>query len=293
MFSKFKRSWELGKQSLQVLRQDKQLVVFPLISAAACLAVLASFALPIALTIDWKTLGESEQARVQASATPLYYVVLFAFYFVNYTVIAFFNAALIGCVMRRFDGKEAGVADGLKIAASRMPQILGWALVSSTVGMILRAISEKAGILGKIVIALVGFVWTVATYFVVPVLVVEGVGPIQAVKRSAATIRKTWGEALVTNVGLGAMSFIGFCVAIMPLLIGITLAILADSPYPLITGVGITLVLCIALALITSTLKMILIAALYRYAATGSVPSGFDGQLLGQVFREKKKGKRG
>jgi hypothetical protein len=153
--------------------------------------------------------------------------------------------------------------------------------------MVLRAISERAGIIGKIVIGLIGFVWTVATYFVVPVLVVDGVGPIEAVKRSAATIRKTWGESLVTNIGLGAMSFIGFMIATLPVIAGGVLTAATQSPWPVAVGGAVTLMLWIALALVTSTLKMILVAALYRFAATGQVPSGFDGELLGRVFRKK------
>lgn len=291
MFTKFARSWELGKQSLRVLDEDKRLVIFPLISAVSCLVVLASFALPIILTLDWQKLGDNEQARVDAAGTPLYYAVLFLFYFVNYAIMAFFNSALVGCVMRRFDGQQAGVGDGLRIAASRVPQILGWALVASTVGMVLRAISERSGLIGKIVIGLIGFVWTVATYFVVPVLVVEGVGPIKAVKRSAETIRRAWGETLVTNVGLGAIGFVGFCIALLPLIVGLAITIMTEAAAPVLIGAGAMLILCIALALITSTLKMILVAALYRYAATGTVPAGFDSDLLSKVFRNKREKK--
>jgi hypothetical protein len=126
MFGAFARSWQLGKQSLQVLHEDKRLVVFPLISAGSCLLVLASFALPLLLTVDFSTLNQKGPDK-EVHVTPFYYAVVFAFYFVNYSVIAFFNAALIGCVMRKFDGQPSGVRDGLKIAASRLPQILGWA----------------------------------------------------------------------------------------------------------------------------------------------------------------------
>lgn len=283
----FSRSWELGKQSLRVLQEDKRLVVFPVISSIACFLVLASFAIPILLTIDWTAISNSKGQSAQVHVQPAYYIVAFAFYFVNYFVIAFFNCALIGCVMRRFDGQEASVGDGLRIASSRLPQILGWALVSATIGMILRAISERAGIIGKIVIGLIGFVWTIATYFVVPVLVVDGVGPIEAVKRSVSTIRKTWGESLVTNIGLGAMSTVGFFIASLPLFAGLALTIATESAWPIAVGGGVSIILWLALALITSTLKMILVAALYRFAATGQVPSGFDSELLSKAFRKK------
>lgn len=286
MFDRINRSWELGKQSWLVLKGDKRLVVFPLISACACVLVLASFAVPFLLTTDFEA-GQNTRESAPPANNPWYYVVLFAYYFVNYSVIVFFNSALIGCAMRRFEGEDATVGTGLRIAMSRLPQILGWALLSATVGVVLRAIAERLGFVGKIVIGLLGFAWTVATYFVVPALVVEGLGPIAAVKRSTEVIRKSWGEALVTNVGLGALSMVGGLLALIPLLLGVVLAVATGTVWPAITGVVLMLVLLIALALVTSTLQMILVAALYRYAATGLVPEGFDGDLLKQVFKKK------
>lgn len=284
MAGKLATSWALSKQTLEVLKQDKQLVIFPLMSSIACLLVIASFAVPIWATTDFQQL----QKDPNAWKSPAHYAVLFAFYLVNYFVIAFFNSGLVACAMNRFNGEDASVEAGLKAAARRFPQILGWAIFAATVGMVLRAISERAGIVGKIVIGLIGLVWTVATYFVVPVLVVEGVGPIEAVKRSAGIIRKTWGESLITNLGLGALSLLCFLVALVPLAIGIGLTIVSQSAVPVLVGVGVTLVFLVLAALVTSTLQVILQAALYRYAATGLIPEPFDGDLLKQVFRRKK-----
>jgi hypothetical protein len=286
MFDRIARSWELSKQSWNVLRSDKQLVLFPLLSSAACLIVLVSFALPVFFVLGPEF--QNRQPNQPVDLPPSYYVISFLFYFVNYFVIAFFNAALIGCAMKKFEGEEVSVGLGLRIAASRLPQLLGWALVSATIGMILRAISERAGLVGKIVIALMGFVWTIATYFVVPVLVVEKIGPFAAVKRSAAIMRKSWGETIVVNVGLGALSMVGFLVSLIPLGIGIALTITMQSPVPVIIGGAIMVLMLMALALISSTLSVILTTALYRYAATGLVPVQFDGQLLKQMFRNKK-----
>jgi hypothetical protein len=287
MFDKVSRSWALSKQSWSVLRSDKQLVLFPLLSSLACILVLISFAVPVFFAVDWTQFQNASRDN-PPKLTPAYYVGLFLFYFVNYFVIAFFNAGLIGCAMKKFEGEEVSVGLGLRIAASRLPQILGWALISATIGMILRAISERAGLIGKIVISLIGFVWTIATYFVVPVLVVEKVGPIEAVKRSAGIIKKTWGETIVINVGLGALSMVGFLVSLVPLFVGVGLTIAFRTVVPVIAGGLAMLLMLVTLALISSTLSVILTAALYRYAATGLVPEQFDGQLLKQMFRNKK-----
>jgi hypothetical protein len=293
MFDKVKRSWALSKQSWHVLRSDKQLVLFPLISSISCLLVLASFALPVIAMTDFEALkNHKEGDPIPMLQGPTYYIILFAFYFVNFTVISFFNAALIGCAMRKFEGEEASLATGLKIAASRMPQILGWSAINSTIGVILRMIADNSGIVGRIIIGLIGFVWTIATYFVVPVLVVEKVGPIDAIKRSASIIKKTWGESLVINVGLGAISVAGFFVSLVPFFAGFAISITTNTWPPALIGIAVMILMLITLALVTSTLKVILVAAVYRYAATGLVPEHFDGDLLKQVFRDKKSSKR-
>jgi hypothetical protein len=290
MFDKIARSWALSKASWNVLRSDKQLVLFPLLSSLSCLLVIGSFVGPAIAFIDWEAIKNAKQGQqVQAMSQPLYYVLLFAFYFVNFTVISYFNAALIACAMRKFEGEDATLVSGLRVANSRLPQILGWAAVNATVGMILRMIAERSGLIGRIVIGLMGFVWTIATYFVVPVLVVEKVGPIDAVKRSAAIIKKNWGESLVINAGLGALSFVGFMVSLVPLVLGVVAAVQAQSPYPALVGLVIMVAMLIVLGLVTSTLQVILVAALYRFAATGLVPEHFDAQVLRQVFRDKKK----
>src|SRR5262249_35476691 len=122
---------------------------------------------------------------------PVAYVILFAFYAVNYFVIVFFNSALVACAIIRFKGGEPTVSDGLRAASNRLPQILAWALVSATVGIVLRTLESRSEKLGQIAAALVGAAWSIATYFVVPVLVVERVGPVEAVQRSFAVLRKT------------------------------------------------------------------------------------------------------
>lgn len=281
MFDTFWRSWELGKQSLAVLRHEKQLVIFPLLSSIALVLVLASFTVPLLAVVDVKALMEKESAFDE----PIYYGLLFVFYFVNYLVMAFFNSALIACAINRFNGDDADLMTGLKAATSRLPQILGWATLAATVGVLLRIVADRAGPLGRWVISLVGMGWSIATYFVVPVLVVEGVGPVTAVKRSVGILRKTWGESLVSNVGLSALTTVATFIASVPLVAGIILSVLTESFVYGAVGLAVTVVLWILVSLISSTLNVILLAAIYRYATTGLIPQHFDGATLRQKFR--------
>src|SRR5262249_4768139 len=153
--------------SWQVLLMDKKLILFPIMSGICCLIVLLSFLTPFLIAPpDWIVKG-------QGVPPVWFYLVAFLFYFVNYFVIVFFNAALVSCAFIRFPGGTPTIGDGMRAAVSRLPQILAWALVSATVGMLLKAVENVHEKAGEIISAILGTVWTVITYFVVPVLVVE------------------------------------------------------------------------------------------------------------------------
>jgi hypothetical protein len=215
------------------------------------------------------------------------YVIGFLFYVVQYTVIFFCNTALVGAALIRLRGGDPTVADGFRIAMSRFGAILGYALIAATVGMILRTIAERAGFIGKIVVGLIGFAWNVATYLVVPVLAVENVGPIDAIKRSASYLRKTWGEQIVGNLGLGAafgLLTLGTVLSGGLLFVGACYT----GSVPLMVTVGALLVIAlIAIALVSSALSGVYAAAVYRYAAEGETGAFFSADMVRSAFRQK------
>ena len=279
MFERFSRGWTLAKHSWEVLKLDKELLIFPLISGIACLLVLASFAAPLYNTQYFQLVMEDGKIPQD----PIAWAILFAFYFVNYFVIVFFNTALVACAIIRFRGGDPTVMDGLKAATSRLPQIAAWALVSATVGIILKAIesySEKAGAFAA---AILGGAWSIATYFVVPVLVVEQVDPITAVKRSLSVLKRTWGESLSANFGIGIITFIGMLFAMVPLFGGMMMVASGQS----VAGgilIGCGVIAMITVALISSALSAIMLGALYLYATEGEVPQQFDDTTFRQAF---------
>ncbi|MGE0376471.1 MAG: DUF6159 family protein [Planctomycetaceae bacterium] len=282
MFDRIANGWELAKSSWHVLKLDKELLVFPLLSGIACLLVLASFAVPL-----WNS---PYAAAVMNDGEPpqdaLAYVILFAFYFVNYFVIVFFNTALVACAIIRFRGGDPTVSDGLQAASSRLPQILAWALVSATVGMILKVIESRSEKVGQIVAGLLGGAWSIATYFVVPVLVVEKADPVTAVKRSFAVLRKAWGESLAANFGIGIITFLCMLAAMVPLVLG-GIALGNGQTAVGIAGLACGILGMIVVSLVSSALNSIVIGALYLYAADGEVPQQFDAQTLRGAFAPK------
>jgi hypothetical protein len=263
--------WLLARQSWKVLMLDKELLMFPLVSGIACFLVLASF-LGAAFAIGVTRSGSA------APSEATQWALVFAYYFLNYFVIVFFNSALVACAMIRFQGGDPTVADGMRAAGARLPQIVAWALLAATVGVVLRIIQERVEFVGKIVIGLLGAAWAIAVYFIVPVLVVEKLGPFDAVARSVTLMKQTWGESLVSNVGIGLVVMVA---TIVILLVGgaatIVIFALSGSTAVLVIGGILIVAFLVTASLIGSALNSIVLTALYLYAAEKKVPKAFDG----------------
>lgn len=285
MFAKISTGWQLAKQSFQVLKLDKELLIFPLLSGIACALVMATFAVPMFATGFLETLGKDNPAGEQATKI-LGYVILFAYYVVSYFVIFFFNSALVACAIIRFKGGDPTLKDGLSAASSRLPQILGWAIFAATVGLILKGIESRSEAIGRIVAGLIGMAWSAVTYFVVPVIVVEKTGPIDAIKRSTAVLKKAWGESLAANFGIGGITFLISLVAFIPIVLGIV-ALIAKQMMLGIIGIACGVVLLLVISLVSSALHAIIVGALYLYATEGKVPTQFDDRLLRDAFSKK------
>ncbi len=276
---KFSNTWSLMDASWQILKQDKKIVVFPLISGICCLILLASFAIPLIVSGSW----QPPSRAASTNAHIVYYATLFLFYFCNYFVIVFFSAATVACAAIRMEGGDPTIAAGLRAAAARLPLIVGWALISATVGLILRVIEDRSEKLGQFIAGLLGMAWTVASFLVIPILVIEKKDPMTALIDSSALLKKTWGEQLIGNFSFGLVFFF----LAIPSSILIVLGFTAGSGLGVIVGISLAVIYLISLALIQSTLQGIFQAALYLYARNGQVPPGFQAELLTNAMTQK------
>jgi hypothetical protein len=274
MFESIGRSWELVKASGKILMQDRKLLVFPLISGIVTLMVVISFILP--LIFSQVVLGSDISG-------PIWYAYLFLFYVVSYFVVIFFNTGLITCVSARLQGRDATVGEGISHAIRHIVPILEWAIIAATVGIILRTIQNRSGTLGRIAIAIAGGVWSLVTMFVIPVLVLEDKGVIDAMKESVTLFRKTWGESVVGtfSIGLifGAIAAVGLLIVFASLFTGSLLVI--------IPAVALFILLVAVVSVVSSAMQGIFVTALYQYAKTGTVPPSFDRGLIESAFVPK------
>jgi hypothetical protein len=282
MFERLSRSWELVKASGAVLKSDKGLLVFPLLSSIAMIGVISAFAIPM-----FTTGGFTDLARHGRHAGALHYALLFAFYVVSYFVAFFFNAALVGAALMRLDGGDPTVGDGLRIAGSKAWNILGYSLIAATIGMILRAIEERVGFIGRIIVGLIGIGWSLATFLVVPVLVARDVGPTEAIGESARLLRRAWGENIIGQGGLGlafALIYLGIGAT------GAMLIVMAVGANSWAAAIVATVVMVLAILfaiLVHSALSAIYSAALYRYAMGNDHTGAFSAPMLQSAFAPK------
>lgn len=278
MFDRISNSWELVKASAAVLAADKELLIFPVVSSIGVLIVTLTFAVPtfMAGLFDSVAAGDREI---------LGFVVVFLFYVAQYTVIFFANSALVGAAMIRLRGGDPTVGDGFRVAFDHIGDIVGYALIAATVGMVLRTLSERGGTLGRIGASLVGLAWNIATYLTVPVLIAEDVGPMEAVRRSVALLKRTWGEQIVGNFSIGLIFGLLTVATIVLGIGGVVLGIMAESIAIAVLAAGIMIFLLLGLGLINGALSGIYAAALYRYAITGEASQYFPPELVERAFR--------
>jgi hypothetical protein len=264
----FCMTWNLVSQSFRLLRSDKKLLVFPVLSAIGA----AALALPFLLALfGMRSAGGPHWG-------PNTWLFVFLWYWGATFITIFFNCALAACVQLRFAGQESTLADGLRRAASRVDTIFMWSLVSATVGQIARAVEERAGWTGRLIIGAFGLGWGMATYLVIPVLVMEDAGVMDSVRRSSSLLRQTWGEQLISGIAFG---WLGLLFAIP----GVVLGVLGANGYPIFIVPAIAWFATMVAAFTAA--REIFTVALYRYATTGEPPNGYDAATLGSALRRR------
>ena len=267
-----RRGFRLARASFEVLKADRGLLLLPLLSFVAIAIVAAVYAGGV-----WAVTGFG-RGMSPAWIIPLYFIASF--------IAIFSNAAVVATANLQLQGGTPTLGDGIHIAATRLNKLLGWSLITTTVGLIVRALEQRGGIFGRLIWSLVGMAWSVVTFLVVPVLLFEDLSVTDSVKRSGHLFRDKWGEQVIGN------GTIGLAVLLVGLVAAVPVALLyALSP---IVGIAVGVVCYGALAAVSAALSGIFNAALYRYATTGSAGGAFSIDDLQGSFRTRPgRGNRG
>lgn len=280
---RFRRSWELGKTSWSVLKKDRELMWLPAIGFA-----LSAIVLLLAAGVIFLAEYDSAVGLEETEPGPVTWIVVLLTYLLVAIITVFFNSALVAGARVRLHGGDPTVSSSLGVAMSRLHVIIPWAITTVTVGLALRLIRENMGIFGRVIAAFLGMGWAILTFLAIPVIVMEQSGPIDTVKRCTELIKRTWGENLLGQLGLG---FLWFAVLPPAFLIA---AILAATGLVALAVVGVVAALAWILigAVVISGLTAIYQAALYEYAVEGQVPAAFAGSGLETAFVPKGEGEQ-
>ena len=272
-FDRLSNGWTLAINSLKVLKENKQLIIFPVLSGISLVLIMGSFVLVFLGVNGWS------DENIEDPGTIGNYLYLFLFYLVNYFIVVFFNMGLIHCTRLYFRGEEVSINAGLRFSLSRIGTIFSWAVFAATVGTILRIIQEESGLIGKIITGIIGIVWNIATFFVVPVIAYEGLGPIAAFKRSSQLMKQKWGESLGATFSFGLIQFLAMIVLIIPLFF------IGNMIHP-IGGIALAIMGVFIIATIFSAAQTIFVSAVYHNINDEPVKH-FNQQMIDGLFQKK------
>ena len=273
IFTRLSNGWQISMNSFKVLKENKQLIIFPILSGLSLLMLLASFVVVVFANAGW------DVDNISKPTTAGSYAIIFLFYIVNYFVVVYFNTALVHCTTLYFKGEDVTLRKGLDFSNSRIGAIFAWAVFAGTVGAILKIVQENLGSAGKIITGIIGVVWSIATFFVVPVIAYENLGPIAAFKRSVQIMKEKWGEKLGSSFSFGLIGLLGGVVIAVPSFIVGTVV------HPVV-GIGLAILALALLFAVISAAKSIFISAIY-HNINGDPVEHYNQQFIDNLFKKQ------
>jgi hypothetical protein len=277
LMPRLKNSWELAKVSWSVLKGDRTLMVFPVLSAVLSLIVVGVFAGLIALTGVNNGNGSSGLKGIG-------YVFIVAAYLALAFIGTYFLGALVHGANQALEHKRADVGDCFAAANAKLHRLMPWAVVQATVSIVIQILEEQ-GFLGQIVASLIGVAWAVVTFLTVPIIMLEDLGPISALKRSGHLLKQSWGENIAAQAGFGILGVL----ALLPAAIVVGLVAGSGSTVVIVTFGAIALAYAVVVSLAISALSGIYRTALYRFAVDGVAPPAFADADLQHAFGPRRR----
>lgn len=274
LFDRLSNGWKIALNGFKVLKENRQLIIFPVISGISLILIMGSFFTAVLGFSGW------DLENIKEPGTAVSYVILFGYYIANYFVVVFFNMALIHCTSLYFKGEEVTVRKGIEFSMSRIGSIFAWAVFAGSIGAILKIIQENSGAAGKIITGIIGVVWSVATFFVVPIIAYENLGPVDAVKRSSELMRQKWGESIGAGFSFGLIQLAG-------IFLSLAAGFIIGAVIHPIAGIATGLLCILLLQTVISTMQTIFVSSVY-HNVTGDPVENYDQQFVDNLFISKK-----
>jgi hypothetical protein len=280
------RTWALTRMTFDVIKKDNEMLLFPLLAAISSVLFSVAMLFPTVITHLLNDGGSFVWGPLQLAAT-------FATYFGLAFITTFFNTCVVYTTRVRLSGGDATFGQSVSFAFSRIGRIISWSALAASVGLLLSMLENAArnakgvgSILLSILRGLLATAWNVVTLFVVPAMVYQDLGPIDAIKSSMDTLRNTWGESLARHYGMGLASFLFTLPGILG---GVLIVVAMGGGLPV--GVGVTLLALVGLyilgvALVFNVANAVFNTALYHYATSRQVPAGFSPEVLQGAFTQ-------
>lgn len=271
---RFSNTWSLMKSSFEVLKEDPKILIFPVLSGIFSLLIIGSFLLPFFASGNFSSIQIlGNQPGV------LGYIYLFLFYFISYFVVLFFNSASVVYAVEVMRSGAPTISNALKMVIHRITPLLGWTFIAATVGLIINSLENSSDSIGKIFSAILGLSWTVVSFLVLPILIVEGKGPITSLKLSTKMLKNSWGEQLIGHFSFGLI----FAVLTLPIFLIIFVG-LQSGGAAAILGLALGIVLVIAMGVVQWSLQSIFMGAMYLFVRQEKIPSSYSLSQISNAF---------
>ena len=276
-FDTIARGWAISKLSFGVIWRDPELLVYMLFSSIMVGLTVFAGALPgIGYEMempmfDWAMTEDPETG--ETTVTGPYFAWIFVTYTIGATFVVFWNCAITYSAHMRLTGGDPRFMTGISAAMRHLPTIVAWGIITGIFGILMRLIRDAAAnsknpamqVVGAIFAFIAETAWWITTFFIIPMIVLEGKGVRDAVNSSKGLFVKTWGENITSGLGVG---LIGFLLVLVAFAVGIPL-ILLELVLP---GIIAIVVLVLLAVLWTNTAEVVVVAALYEFSKTGEMP---------------------
>ena len=320
--NKFQRSWQLFKSSMAVMEREKKLLLFPILTTVCTILIAVLFLAPVAFqptghaytsAHHWQTVGErifqqpagttttvaqdgdslrlTGHQRIEGEFRPLALAYFALIYFTSMFAATFFNVAFYSQILRALSQEPVSIRGGLLFACTRWQTILAWTLFAGLVGFLIKALEERFGVLGRIVMKLVGAAWSIACVFVIPVIITREntFNPLKVLRESALTLTRTWGESLIGYAGVAFGNLLVLLLSLVWLGAGIGAAVMLHWYWGIAVVVGTWLLAMILWGYLMSVASQIFRCALFLYASNGTLPEPYTQEMMALAWKTKKR----